>query len=178
MYKFILSKKINSYYRKNSREKRFLNFKDIQSILILFDTANYDAVDLFVKKLKKLNRHVTAYAYKDKSDQYNYSETPYQIITAKEAGDLFDNKVEQIATEIRNQTFDAVFDLTLTRNIPLEYILMHAHAHVKAGLKKSNIPHYDLAIISLPESEDDDSKVKELGKQIIYYLHTIKTKQV
>jgi hypothetical protein len=69
-----------------------------------------------------------------------------------------------------------VIDLTIRRNIPLEYLLAHSNACIKAGLKKNDFPQYDLSITALPEVETENLKVRELGKQIVYYLHTIHTK--
>ena len=175
MYKYILDKKIQRYYKRSSREKRYLNLKNFRTILVLFDTSNYEAADGFIENLKKLNKEITAYAFKNKLDLYDYSETPYKIITAKDAGSLFDNKIEEIARELKNQQFDAIFDLTLDKNIPLEYLLINAKASIKAGLKKGDRPRYDFSIASLPETQDSDHQLKELGKQIVYYLHTIKS---
>lgn len=175
MYKHILKKKINDFYKNNLRKKHFLNLKDVHSILVLFDTIDYEEADNFIEKLKNINKKVTAYAYKDKKDEFDYSETSYRIITTKEAFDLFDNKMNEIAEEIESITYDAVFDLTINVNIPLEYLLTRSKAYVKAGLKKNDLPHYDLAIIH-PEDPENIFSVKELGKQIVYYLHTIKTK--
>ncbi|MCC8146546.1 MAG: hypothetical protein LIO93_08955 [Bacteroidales bacterium] len=173
MYKHILKKKIKDFYKKNSRKKQFLNLNDIHTILILFDTKNYEEADEFIEKLKKLDKKVTVYAFKEKSDQYDYTETPYRIITSKEAFDLFDNKMTEIADELENVTYDAVFDLTIDRNIPLEYLLARSNAYIKTGLKKNDLPQYDLAIAE-PDDKNEPLNVKELGKQIVYYLHTIK----
>jgi hypothetical protein len=173
MYQFLLKRKLNKFYKNYTRNKRFLNLSDIHNILVLFDTADYEEADSFVEKLEKLEKNVTAYAYKDKLDKYDYSETSYHIITAKDANDLFDNKMNDIAEELKEKEFHLVIDLTIKRNISLEYLLAHANALLKAGLKKNNFPQYDLAITNLPETEKESLKVRELGKQIIYYLHTI-----
>jgi alanyl-tRNA synthetase len=173
MYKYILKKQLKKHYRNNEREKCFLNLKDIHSILILFDTANYEEANTFVKKLKKLKKEVTAYAYQDKKDEDDYSRTSYRIVTAKEVDDLFDNKIKEIAKELDGKKFDAVIDLTTQSNASLEYLLAYSNASIKTGLKKNDWPQYDLSITMLPDIEKDDLKVRELAKQIIYYLHTI-----
>jgi hypothetical protein len=153
-----------------------LNLKDIRTILVLFDTANYEEGDAFVKKLRKLSKKVTAYVYQRKSDTNNYSKTNYRIIPAKEVTNLFDNKMTEIVTELDQTTFDIVIDLTIHRNIPLEYVLAHTQASFKTGLKKNTFPQYDLSIITLPDVETENLKVRELAKQIVFYLHTINTK--
>jgi hypothetical protein len=176
MYEKILKGKLKKYYKQYSREKCFLNLKDIHTVLVLFDTSDYDEADAFVKKLKKLGKKTTVYAYKNKKDVNDYAKTPYRIITAKEANNLFDNKMHEIVQELDMKKFDAVVDLTTRRNIPLEYLLAHTNASIKTGLKKNNFPQYDLSITALPLAETESAKVRELGKQIVYYLHTINAK--
>ncbi|MDR0681045.1 MAG: hypothetical protein LBG15_04225 [Dysgonamonadaceae bacterium] len=173
MYKYILKKKLKKHYKNSEREKRFLNLKDIHSILILFDTANYEEANIFVQKLKKLKKEVTVYAYQAKKDEYDYSKTSYRIITSKEVDDLFDNKIKEIAKELDSKKFDAVIDLTTQSNASLEYLLAHSNASIKTGLKKNDLPQYDLSITMLPDIEKENLKVRELAKQIVYYLHTI-----
>jgi predicted MPP superfamily phosphohydrolase len=177
MYKYILKKKLKKHYKNNEREKRFLNLKDIHSILILFDTANYEEANIFVQKLKKLKKAITVYAYQDKKDGYDYSRTSYRIVTAKEVDDLFDNKIREIAKELDGTKFDAVIDLTTQRNASLEYLLAYSNASIKTGLKKNDLPQYDLSITVLPDIEKDNLKVRELAKQIVYYLHTINARK-
>jgi predicted MPP superfamily phosphohydrolase len=164
---------LEKYYKNSEREKRFLNLKDIHSVLILFDTAHYEEANTFVLKLKKLKKQVTVYAYQDKKDESDYSRTPYRIITPKDVDDLFDNKIKDIAKELDGKKFDAVIDLTTRRIASLEYLLAHSTASIKTGLKKNDLPQYDLSITVLPDIEAEGLKVRELAKQIIYYLHTI-----
>jgi hypothetical protein len=176
MYKHILKRKLKDYYKSHPRENCYLNLKDIHTILILFDTITYEEADTFAEKLKKLGKNITAYAYKNKKDIYSYSKSPYRIITTKEVDVLFDNKIEDIVREVEAQKFDAVIDLTIRRNLPLEYLLAHSDASLKAGLKKCDPSPYDLSITTLPEIERETLKVRELAKQIIYYLHSIRSK--
>jgi hypothetical protein len=176
MCEYIIKKKLKRYYTDYSREKCFLNLKDIRTALILFNTSDFEEVDTFINKLKKLGKKITVYAYKGKKDERDYSKTPYRIITAKETGNLFDNKMNEIVKELNKKKFDAVIDLTIRRTIPLEYLLAHSKASIKAGLKKNDFPQYDLSITTLPDAATENLKVRELGKQIVYYLHTIRTK--
>ena len=175
MYSYILENKLKRMYKRKSRERHFLNWKDIHTILVLFDTSHFDEVAVFMKQLKKLGKKVTVYAYQKKEDQRNYSNTNYRIILEKEVGRWFGNPLRTIIHELQKETFDAVIDLTLNRNIYLEYLLAHIPASVKTGLKKTNSPQYDLAITTLFTGEAESYQVQELGKQIVYYLDRIGT---
>jgi hypothetical protein len=140
--------------------------------------ANYEEANIFVEKLKKLKKNITVYAYKNKKDEQDYSKTLYRIITSKETDNLFNNKMNEIVGELEEKNFDAVIDLTTQRNFPLEYLLARAHASIKAGLKKNDFPQYDLAISALPDIENESLKVRELAKQIVFYLHTIRPREI
>ncbi|GHV57098.1 hypothetical protein FACS1894182_05100 [Bacteroidia bacterium] len=175
MYESILKYKLKRYYRNHSREKNFLNLKDIHTILVLFDTAHFHETSVCIHQLKALGKEVTAYACRKRKDKQDYSGAGYHILSQKTTGKWFGNPVDTIAKELEQVTFDAVIDLTVHRNIPLEYLLAHTHASVKAGLKKNDFPQYDLSIIDLPKMETESLQVAELGKQILYYLDVIHT---
>jgi hypothetical protein len=174
MYNPIINNKLNKLVKKDARERIFLNMNDIYSIFVLFDTKDYEQVDNFIEQLESMGKHVTAYAYKDKKDKYDYSETSYKIINYKEVSGWFNRKVDTIADEIKKNRYDALFDLTIHKNIILEYLLVAANATLKVGYKKSNFQLYDFTISSLKMAKDQKRfKIRELGKQIIHYLSTI-----
>jgi len=173
MHKYILKSKLKKIYREKSSEKHFLNWKDIQTVLVLFDTSHFDEVAIFIKQLKNEGKKVTVYAYQKKDDKKTYLNTSYHIILEKEAGKWFNNPVYATANKLKEETFDAVIDLTLRRNISLEYLLACARASIKTGLKKNDFPQYDLAITASSIEEVESFKVRELGKQIVHYLDKI-----
>ena len=170
MYQSIIKRKIKKLYAQQQREKQFLNWKDIQTLLVVFDTADYVEADAFIKQL---NKQVTVYAYQRKKDKQEYLLSKYRIVTQEEATSFFHNRLDDIVKELHTQTFDAVFDLTIKPNLPLEYLVLQAQASIKLGFKKGDFPLYDLAITNLPNAEIDSRKVPELGKQMIHYLEII-----
>ena len=175
MYDYILKHKLKSIYRKKSREKHFLNWKDIRTVLVMFDIAHLDDVSVFIQQIKKNGKKVTVCAYQTKDNTQHYSTNDYFVISKKEAGKWFGNPLHTIAKELKKRPFDIVIDLTLSCNIPLEYLLAHTPASVKAGFKKTDCSPYDLAITSLPLGEAESYQINELYKQIVYYLDRIGT---
>ena len=176
MRNLILKYRIKKLIKREKRKKTFLNLKDINTILILFDTENYEDIDAFIEQLEQMGKTVTAYAYKNKKDVYDYSETSYKIITQKEASDLFENNLEPIAEGLKQHHYDALFDLTVRKNTTLQFLVVNANATLKVGYKKGSLQLYDLTIKTLnPGKEQGNSKIRELNKQIIHYLTTIQS---
>ncbi|MDR1527596.1 MAG: hypothetical protein LBS46_08030 [Dysgonamonadaceae bacterium] len=171
---YILKYKLKRYYKQNARAKNFLNLKDIHSVLVLFDTAYSDEASDCIRQLKDAGKALTVCVYQRKKDGQDYSNTGYYVVLQKAAGKWWGNPVYSIIRELEKQPFDAIIDLTVQRNTPLEYVLACTPASVKAGLKKNHFPQYDLAITCLPETEN--SSVGELGKQILHYLDVIHVK--
>ena len=173
MYDYILKNKLKRIYRGKTREKQFLNWNDIHTVLVLFDTSHIDEVKRFIDQLKQIKKKVTAYAYQKKSDKQNYLTTGYHIILEKDAGKWFNNPLYTISEELKTKPVDAVIDLTLSRNLPLEYLLASIPACIKTGLKKTDYPQYDLAITTSLFGEAESYQIMELSKLIVYYLERI-----
>jgi hypothetical protein len=174
MYNPFIKKKVKKLSENANRSKKFLNFNEIQTVLILFETKDYEEADTFIERLKQMGKQVMAYAYKDKKDEYDYSETSYKIIEEKQATDWFENNLDDLAEKASLRHYDIVIDLTVRRNPVLEYILLQTKTDMTIGLKKTKKTIYDLAITSLSPSENTDSlKIRELGKQIVHYLQVI-----
>ena len=173
MYNYILKNKLEQIYRNQTREKQFLNWKDIHSVLVLFDTSHVDEVKIFIDELKQIKKEVVVYAYQRKKDERNHLISGYHIISEKQAGKWFNNPLHAIIKEQKEKMVDAIIDLTIHRNIPMEYLLASIPACIKAGLKKTDFPQYDLAITSVLLGEAENYQVTELSKQIVYYLERI-----
>ncbi|MDL2222893.1 hypothetical protein LJB98_02210 [Bacteroidales bacterium OttesenSCG-928-M11] len=174
MYNPFINSKLKKLYQNDKHRGEFLNLNEVKTILVLFDTVDYEEADLLVEQLLKAGKQVRVYAYKDKKDEYDYSETPYKIINSKEATDWFDNKIDEIVEKISSFRYDLLLDLTIKRNPVLEILALSAKARMKVGYKKGEQSPYDLSITNLNvDKSDNNLQVRELGKQIIHYLSTI-----
>ena len=173
MYKYLIRHQLQKHYKNNVRKKHFLNLKDIHSMLVLFDTRNVDEAAAFIKNMKELKKKVTVYAYQGSGDGNDHYRKGYNIITAKDTDDFFQKKLKDMVGELKKLSFDAVIDLSPQSNFSLEYILAYAPATMKVGLKKNDLPQYDLSL-SLPNIEGDAPVVRELATEIVHYLDTIR----
>jgi hypothetical protein len=174
MYKFLLRKKIKNILNHSDRQKVYHNLKEIKTILILFDTRDYADISLFIKDLQKKEKKVKALAYKDKSDTADYSKSAFGIVTSKEMKNLKGDALIQISNSFGELVFDLVVDMTQKENLLLQYILVDVQSPFKVGFYKTDPPIHDMVISLAPEPESDSvSTIKELGKQLIYYLTII-----
>ena len=179
MFDFFKKRKLKSLLRKNNRQRAFLNMEAIQSVLVLFETSDYEAVDLFVEGLLEKRKSVDGYAFRVKNDAFDYSETNYKVISPKENSEKSGIPGEELLKQLKIRHYDVVIDLAVKENFSLQYILAIVNATMTVGLKKNKLPFYDFSISKLPKTKDsENSKVSELIKSINYYLITIKGKEV
>jgi len=170
MYKFLLRRKIKQIVKYSERTKAYHNLKEMKSVLVLFDTKNYDDAIYFIQQMKKLGKRVKAFAYKDRKDTNNYSKISFTIVTEKDMKDLKYESLTQIVNSIADEKFDLVVDLTLKENLLLLYILVSVNSPLKVGFYKHALSIHDIVISFAP---DLGLTVKELGQQVIHYLTVI-----
>ncbi len=171
MFNFLVKNKIKNLC-KNHRERKFLSMDKIYSILILFETSDYEVVDAYVEHLEKLGKKVKGCGYKVKDDKYDYSETSYRIIEPKVDTNSSGIPSNALLDELSSQKYDVLIDLSIKENITLEYIVASSGIPLKVGLKKNKLPIYDISISKLPKNKED-SECIELSRQILHYLSTI-----
>jgi len=177
-FNFFKKRKLKSLLRKNNRQRAYLSMEAIQSVLVLFETSDYEAVDLFVEGLLEKGKSVDGYAFRIKNDAFDYSETNYKIISSKENREKSGIPGEELLKQLKIRHYDVVIDLTVKENFSLQYILAMVNATMTVGLKKNKLPFYDFSISKLPKTKGDEkSQVSELIKSINYYLITIKGKE-
>jgi len=167
MYKFLLRKKIKQIIKYSERTKAYLSLKEIKSILVLFDTENFDDANYFINQMKKKGKKIKALAFKSKHDTNNYSNISYTIVTEK---DLKGDSLNQIVNSLSDEALDLVVDLTLKENLLLLYVLVSVNAPLKVGFYRHTLPVHDMVISFAPGLVQN---VKELGEQLIHYLTII-----
>ena len=174
MFNFLVRNKIKNLCKNSSREKKFLNVNKIHSILILFETVDYEDVDACMIQLEKAFKNIKGYGYKVKDDKYDYSETSYRIIEHKVDTNALGVPTDALLDELSVQTYDVLIDFSVKENITLEYLVAASNISLKVGLKKNKLPIYDMSISKLPKKKDS-SPCTELGRQIFHYLSTIQS---
>ena len=180
MFDFFKKRKLKSLLQKNKRHRAYLNMEVIRSVLVLFDTSDYEIVDSFVGELLRMGKSVGGYAFRVKDDAFDYSETNYKIISPKENSKKSGIPDEELLEQLKSRHYDVVIDLTIKENFSLQYILAVVNATMTVGLKKkkNKLPFYDFSISKLPQTKGSkDPQVSELIKAIVFYLKTIRGKE-
>ncbi|MDR3218268.1 MAG: hypothetical protein LBU22_04685 [Dysgonamonadaceae bacterium] len=178
MYEFLLKRKIKRMLNRSDREKVYHNLKEIKTVLVLFDTENFADAEYFIQQMKKLGKRVRALAYKDKQDVRDYSKILFNILTPKDLKDFKRESLTQILNSFETFSFDLIADLSLKENLLLQYALVSIKAPMKVGFYKAQLPIHDIIIYPHEELENDgNTSLKELGKQLIFYLTTISSEK-
>jgi len=171
MYKFLLRRKIKKMIAHSERKRAYRNLEEIKSVLVLFDTEDYDGASYFIQQLKKMGKKIKAFAFKNKKDTSNYSNIAYTIVTQK---DMKSSSLTQINNSLADEKFDLVVDFTLKKNLLLLYILVLVDAPLKIGFYNHTFSVHDIIILFVPRME---LTIKELGKQVIHYLTIISSEK-
>ena len=171
MYKFFLRKKIRKILNLSERKKAYLNLKEIKSILVLFDTNNFDDANHFIQQMKKMNKKIKAIVFINKRDNSNYSNTSFTFVTEK---DMKDDSLLHVVNSLASEKFDLVVDLSLKENLLLLYILVSTNSPLKVGFYKHALSVHDMVISFAPGLVQN---VKELGNQLIHYLTIISSEE-
>lgn len=173
MFDFIIKGKIKKLNSKK-RERKYKGLSELQSILVLFETSDYEYADHFIEKLSSMKKEVRGCGFRViNDDKIVYSKTSSYIIIPK----LDTNKAgipnEKLLNSLVAKKYDVIIDLTINENYTMEYILAFLDTPLKVGLKKNDMPLYDISISGL---QDNIPKASQLGEQILYSLNAISSK--
>ena len=174
MYKFFLRRKIKKILNLSERKKAYLNLKEINFILVLFDTEHFDDSNYFIHQMINMGKKMRVIAYKSNKDTNDYSNIPYTIVTEKDMKNLRSDSLVQITNSLNEEKYDLVVDLTLKENLLLLYLLVSANSPLKVGFYKYTLPVHDMVISFAPGLVQN---IKELGNQLIHYLTVISSDQ-
>jgi hypothetical protein len=170
--------------RLERRQKKFMNFSDIQTILLLFESNLNEKnpyINQIVKQLEAEGKKVTLCGYVDKKQSEQPAPPDFYMLDRSQVR-FFGEPKAAFAASLLDRKYDVVFDLTMSNILPLHYIIMYANAPLKVGRKIDGCNILDF-MIDLKDSENPVSVGNEdyitqrfyLLEQIIFYLKNIKS---
>ena len=155
---------------KQPRDKRFINWNDVKSVVILLDAEHINHA-----KLSKLYQMVS-----DKKAKIWCMIPKYDPRTGdSEKVFFFDTKSISFLEKPNNiitgkfvsDSFDILIDLTRKESLPLKYLATISSAHCKCGLDRPFYDFYDLRM-----SMQGNPTEEQLLEQVLFCLKTIGTK--
>ncbi|MDR1372236.1 MAG: hypothetical protein LBJ17_03800 [Dysgonamonadaceae bacterium] len=169
-YRYLLNKKIKRTLNASYRQREFLNLQTVKTVLILFETKDYNAVCDLSSMLQQAGKHIITVAYSKKSEEIKHKDKANYIITEKDINIDSSKSLSNIKNNLSSITFDLAVDMTVKNNLLMQYIMVSSNALLKVGFHECEHPIYDMLILS---QSGENSEIHELGKQMIYYLSTI-----
>lgn len=170
--------------RTQKRERGYLSYDDITSVLILFE-SDYDerneAVRHIMKQLAADGKKVEALGYVAKQQIESPTVLNFSIHGLKSIG-CFRKPKKAALDAIQQKRFDVLIDLSVRPTLELQYFLMMAKAPCKIGRYQTEYPLLDFMIqvsankvVKRVHGESFDEEVMHLFEQILYYLKSIRT---
>lgn len=179
---YIFNKRVRKHLKNEIRNKQFVNYDKAKTILLLFE-SNYSEKNPetkgIIQSLTADGKKVTAWGYVEKKNITSPAYPEYRILNQKDLG-IFQKPHEQLIQELIRQEYDLLIDISTKRFVALDYVVLHANAKCKAGMKKTEVNLYDFAVdleshLKENEIQPDDLEYSFLYKQILFYLKNIQT---
>src|ERR1035437_351183 len=184
-FSYLFIKRAGKYLDETPRERRFVNYDSAKTVLLLFESdfsEKNPEVKKIIYQLQQDGKKVSAWGFLDKKEVATAILPDFRILHHKQT-DISKRPLVSYLNELENLEFDLLIDLSLKQVLTLEYIVMYAKAHCKAGLKKTDLPIYDFMIDTenvTTKADDSDIMVNTIDEtylfnQIIFYLKSIQT---
>ena len=167
---YFLKKEMCKLLRKTSeRPHQYRSLNDINNILFLCDSKDWNTIRSCIEKLKSMNKtvHTAIYASNHKDVPTWYSN--YLLLRADKDVNFFGFPDSVIQKQFYNLPADLLIDFTGKDSTYMYYMCLKHPSTFKAGIKHTEDTIYDFAIIP----PDDNNNIPFLFDQLINYLKTI-----
>lgn len=195
---YIFERKKAKYLTDPQREKRWIDYKNAKTILLLFE-SDYIEKNRFIRKaietLTSEGKKVSAWGFLDTKKSTTAILPSFRVLD-RETINWRGEPKEPFLRELGEREFDLLIDLTLCDILPLMYVGLYANAATKVGMSRTMDSIYDFKII-VPEPSEEELNGKDekqhiefrnlnemlfhtdqqyLFEQIIYYLKRIQSR--
>ncbi len=180
--RLIFNRRAKSFLQNFPREKRFVNYDNAKTILLLFESDYSEKnprIRRIIRSMANDGKKVMAWGFVDKKEITTAILPDFRILHHKDT-DFLGKPTATFMHELEELHFDLLLDLTLNEVVPLQYISLYSNVFCKAGIKKNNLRMYDFIVdISGVNDNDADNPIEldatYIYEQIIFYLKKIQT---
>jgi len=176
MKKLIYNSRKKKFLKKHPRKARFVNFEKTTSVLLLFesDGKGDESMKNIVQSLKNDQKHVLALGFSklNSPTEYNLSEV---IVFNQKDVDFFQKPKKAVLDLIKQQKFDLLIDLSVSKLIPIMYLSLYCDASMKISTKVAETQIFDFILSAENSKEKNTDNIQYFFKEIIFYLKSIQT---
>lgn len=170
--RYYANKRLFQAYLTLKRQTRINTFNNSKSIGILWNPADEGAVEVF----EFLRKDLQSKGIKSRGIAHIDSKRELETLkTISHSGFLrrqnvrwFGRPKTSEGIQFIEEPFDILIDISITKTVALQYILVHSQATFKVGWKNEEPNYYDLNI-----EVSDKPECRYLLEQIVYYLEYI-----
>jgi len=131
----------------------FLNYKDINNILILFNIEDWDLIQPIINDLQKDKKKVIAWTITFGSSKENKFPDFVKIVDLGKTLSWMKVFKSELLTEFDSLTYDTLFDLTSGNDNHLLSLLIRNKSHFSISFMESEYRLYDFILL---KEEDQD----------------------
>lgn len=169
--RYVVGQRLKKGFGKRSRQD-FLNYVQISSCLLVCAIdrdEDFEEISELEANLKADNIDVTLLCYVRRKKSAIEQRSNRLIITKKELS-IVGKPVDELLQNLRNKTFDIVFDLSPKSYVPLLYALSEVRALQYCGTDRNGNLPYNFVIEVSNKPDADEAYVLE---QMRFYLKNI-----
>lgn len=173
MFDFLKKRRIVSALSKNERNHVFYNFKEINSIIILFDYDDWEQICPIINDLENEGKLVMLWTTEPKyptaiaGARPKFSPLKLRLIPYKEQSSL-SILPDSIIKEFETLHFNALIDFSSQKNTSIQYLLMNTKAEFCIGIRKLEHNPYDFILY-----KEENKSLFEVYQQIKFYLNNL-----
>lgn len=169
---YFINKEIQKLIRQASeRPHQYRSLNDIQNVLIICDSKDWDVMRGCIEKLKAMNKTVKTAIYATSQKDVPTWYANYMLMRADRDVDIWGFPDKNLQKEFYHIPADLLVDFTSVQAMSLYYMFLKHQSTFKAGIKRSENAIYDFSILPT----DDNDTLPYLFDQLLSYLHTIQS---
>jgi len=173
--RYFANKRLFKYYQSRQRTTRIRTLNNSKSVGILWnpsDEGSIETYELLRKTLQIKGIKPTGFAYIDSNREMETltKVTHSEFLHCRNVS-WYGRPKTNTGTEFIREPFDLLIDLSISKNVALQYILIYSEATFKVGWQGAEQNYYDLNI-----DVSEKPQCRYLMEQIVYYLENIHEK--
>lgn len=173
--KFYANRRLLLFFQSQKRTIRINTLRNSKSVGVLWNPADEGSIESY----ETLSKSLKAKGIKPKGLAHVRSSRELEMLTTiSNSGFLHSRSVSWFGRpksssvlQFVHEPFDILIDLSISKTIALQYILVHSNSPFKVGWQGTELNYYDLNI-----DVSEKPQCHFLLEQIIYYLENINEK--